>query len=237
MSKYGGLTTMLIYFKIFMMLLIFQNASALAKCMSPSVSNFRAAPIVFHSVVEKNTKINLKDVPKKLLNQYAGESNEVFLAKMRIETMIKGNKITFAEIIYAYTGSMMCPQPALFEEGSEWIMAIKEADADGRFYIGMEMCNSQAVSVDSSFAEQVMSSWNYKFLNKKKAISYGEEKLVKTYGKQVLSQRPFIVTSTNDNWIMDGTFHCPSGQICLGGVAHIEFRKRDGTVLSIIHGK
>lgn len=71
----------------------------------------------------------------------------------------------------------------------------------------------------------------------KQATRVGEALLVKVYGKSILSQRPFKISSTKETWILEGTFHCPQGQVCLGGVAFIEFRKKDGNVVKVIHGK
>lgn len=74
-------------------------------------------------------------------------------------------------------------------------------------------------------------------LNKDAAIKVAEILLVQIYGEQVLSQRPFQAKPVEGYWIIDGTFHCPKGDHCLGGVAHIEMSQKDGQVRNVIHGK
>jgi hypothetical protein len=69
------------------------------------------------------------------------------------------------------------------------------------------------------------------------AIKIAEANLVKTYGENVLLERPFVARLEGDRWTIEGTLRCPNGKICKGGVAHIELRKSDGSVLAVSHGK
>ena len=67
-----------------------------------------------------------------------------------------------------------------------------------------------------------------------KLITIAEKELVKVYGKQVLKQRPWKITRSDEKSItLTGTFH---GQ-GLGGVAEITLQKSNGKVLYWIHGK
>ena len=85
-----------------------------------------------------------------------------------------------------------------------------------------------------------ISSYAFEFdciKDEKAALKVGEAILVSVYGEQVLAQRPFKIGSTKKSWILDGTFHCPKGQVCFGGVARVEFNKHDAQVINIEHGK
>ena len=67
-----------------------------------------------------------------------------------------------------------------------------------------------------------------------KLISIAEKELIKVYGKQVLKQRPWKITRSDEKSItLTGTFH---GQ-GKGGVAEITLQKSNGKVLRMIHGK
>lgn len=69
------------------------------------------------------------------------------------------------------------------------------------------------------------------------AIKVAETILVNVYGEKVLEERPFKAKLEGDVWIISGTFHCPKGSVCKGGVAHIEINKKDGKVKSVIRDK
>lgn len=69
------------------------------------------------------------------------------------------------------------------------------------------------------------------------AIKVAETILVNIYGEKVLEQRPFKAKLEGDVWKIKGTFHCPQGVGCKGGVARIEINKKDGKVKSVIHDK
>ena len=67
-----------------------------------------------------------------------------------------------------------------------------------------------------------------------KLITIAEKELIKVYGKQVLKQRPWKITRSDEKSItLTGTFHGPGK----GGVAEITLQKSDGKVLRMIHGK
>jgi hypothetical protein len=60
---------------------------------------------------------------------------------------------------------------------------------------------------------------------------------VPIYGeKQIASEKPYIATLKGDVWAVVGTFHCPAGRYCVGGVALAEISKEDGKILRVIHG-
>lgn len=69
------------------------------------------------------------------------------------------------------------------------------------------------------------------------AIKVAETILVNIYGEKVLEERPFKAKLEGDVWKITGTFHCPQGVGCKGGVARIEINKKDGKVKSVIHDK
>jgi hypothetical protein len=69
------------------------------------------------------------------------------------------------------------------------------------------------------------------------AIKVAETILVNVYGEKVLEQRPFKAKLDGDVWKIAGTFHCPQGVGCKGGVARIEINKKDGKVKNVIHDK
>ncbi|MFS4458811.1 NTF2 fold immunity protein [Bdellovibrio sp. HCB2-146] len=73
--------------------------------------------------------------------------------------------------------------------------------------------------------------------NEEAAIRTAESILVNVYGDKILNQRPFKARLENDVWKITGTFHCPSGANCKGGVATIELNKRDGKVKNLVHNK
>lgn len=73
--------------------------------------------------------------------------------------------------------------------------------------------------------------------NEKQAIQFAELVFSNIYGDQVLSQRPFVATLKKNVWYVEGSFHCPKGNSCKGGVAEISFSKKDARVIKITHGK
>lgn len=73
--------------------------------------------------------------------------------------------------------------------------------------------------------------------NETTATKVAEIILIGVYGERVVEQRPFVAKLSGGLWIIDGTFHCPKGNVCKGGTAHIEISKSDGRVKDISHGK
>jgi len=78
------------------------------------------------------------------------------------------------------------------------------------------------------------------------ALRIAEPALIKTYGKrQIDYERPLIANLDNGIWYVHGTLCCPdrNGQRtceefqCVGGVAVLKLRQRDGKILSIMHYK
>src|ERR1700741_4085353 len=76
------------------------------------------------------------------------------------------------------------------------------------------------------------------------ALKIAEPALIKTYGKrQMDNERPLTATLDRGNWTVGGTLCCTdrSGHrtceegMCLGGVAVLKLRQRDGKILSINH--
>lgn len=73
--------------------------------------------------------------------------------------------------------------------------------------------------------------------DEKKAIKIAEAYLVTFFGEKVIEERPFKLRDKGESWEVSGTFHCPKGKICKGGVAIIELKKIDGAVVNIDHEK
>jgi len=78
------------------------------------------------------------------------------------------------------------------------------------------------------------------------ALKIAEPRLIKTYGKrQIDYERPLTAKLDDGIWTVNGTLCCPdrNGQRtceqgrCVGGVAVLKLRQRDGKILSIIHYK
>ena len=76
------------------------------------------------------------------------------------------------------------------------------------------------------------------------ALKIAEPALIKTYGKrQIDYERPLGATLDKGIWTVAGTLCCPDRDghrnceqhMCLGGVAVLKLRQRDGKILSIIH--
>jgi hypothetical protein len=72
--------------------------------------------------------------------------------------------------------------------------------------------------------------------NSNTALKIAYAILPNIYGKEVLSQKPFVVKLIGDTvWHVDGTIQ-PDNRLN-GGEAHIEIRKRDCAILKVLHGK
>ena len=75
------------------------------------------------------------------------------------------------------------------------------------------------------------------------ALKIAERLLVKTYGrKHIDAEKPLRAELTGGVWSIYGTLWCSDGKggrtnHCVGGVAKIELRQRDGKVLSVSHTK
>jgi hypothetical protein len=78
------------------------------------------------------------------------------------------------------------------------------------------------------------------------ALKIAERFLKDTYGKKKIdAEKPLSVKLIEGVWYVSGTLWCSDGKggrvsgsgECVGGVAQIRLRQRDGKVLSIGHGK
>src|SRR5690242_2289965 len=78
------------------------------------------------------------------------------------------------------------------------------------------------------------------------ALKIAEPALVKTYGRrQIDYERPLKATIDKGIWTVGGTLCCPDRNghrtceqgMCVGGVAVLKLRQRDGKILSINHYK
>lgn len=78
------------------------------------------------------------------------------------------------------------------------------------------------------------------------ALKIAEPALIKTYGKRVIdNERPLTAELKDGIWSVYGTLCCTDRNghrsceehMCLGGVADLKLRQRDGKILSIIHYK
>jgi hypothetical protein len=76
------------------------------------------------------------------------------------------------------------------------------------------------------------------------AVGIAEKVLTNIYGKKVIeSERPFTAVLSDGIWHVYGTLYCKDNQgnviahMCLGGVASVDIRQRDGHVLRTGHTK
>jgi NTF2 fold immunity protein len=76
------------------------------------------------------------------------------------------------------------------------------------------------------------------------ALKIAEPALIRRYGKrQIDDERPLTATLDKGIWTVDGTLWCTDRNgnrtseqgMCLGGVAVLKLRQRDGKILSINH--
>jgi len=87
---------------------------------------------------------------------------------------------------------------------------------------------------------------NFRVPDEATALSIAEPALIKVYGKKTIDyERPLGATLHDGIWFVYGTLCCPDGKghrncevgRCLGGVAELKLRQRDGKIISISHGK
>lgn len=76
-----------------------------------------------------------------------------------------------------------------------------------------------------------------KVISREAVLELAEEDLVAHYGKKVLEQTPFVITETDESWIIRGTLHCSSGAVCKGGVAKVRYNKFSAKLERIMHSK
>lgn len=78
------------------------------------------------------------------------------------------------------------------------------------------------------------------------ALKIAEPALIKEYGKRTIdSERPLTAKLESGIWTVYGTLCCPDRNghrtceegKCVGGVATLKLRQRDGKILSIAHTK
>jgi len=79
---------------------------------------------------------------------------------------------------------------------------------------------------------------NWKVPDEATAVKIAEAKLVSVYGKkQIESEQPLYAQLDENIWTVMGTFHCPVGKRCVGGIAEIKLSATDARILSVTHGK
>ena len=69
------------------------------------------------------------------------------------------------------------------------------------------------------------------------ALKIALPKLTYVYGKKLIErEQPFTATLKDGVWSVSGTLWCGNEtHTCLGGVAQIKLRQRDGKVLAVYH--
>ncbi|RXR21462.1 YbbC/YhhH family protein [Flavobacterium stagni] len=68
--------------------------------------------------------------------------------------------------------------------------------------------------------------------DEKTAIKIAEAIWLPIYGDRIYDKKPFVATSKDSTWIVNGTIHSEKG-----GTPFIEIQKRDGKVLKVYHEK
>jgi hypothetical protein len=99
-------------------------------------------------------------------------------------------------------------------------------------------CNNQHVTPNSdSSSKRLYDSRKDGIVpDEQTAIKVAEAVLPSFYGPEVLDEKPFVAKLVGDSvWYIDGSWN--HGKNFNGGTFHIEIRKRDCTILRIIHGK
>ena len=70
------------------------------------------------------------------------------------------------------------------------------------------------------------------------AISVAMLVLTKVYGKDMIeSEKPFTAILRDDYWVVYGNLPSKPGELVLGGVAEIVFKKSSGEIINISHGQ
>jgi hypothetical protein len=96
------------------------------------------------------------------------------------------------------------------------------------------LLRAATVSLVLGSAAVVCSAKGHPVTDEASALRVAEKAMIRTYGrKQINSERPLTVTLSGDVWIVHGSL--PLGWD--GGVAEVKIDKRDGRILSVIHGK
>ncbi|MGB6857171.1 MAG: NTF2 fold immunity protein [Terracidiphilus sp.] len=102
------------------------------------------------------------------------------------------------------------------------------------------------LAVLSSSAQQQSHAGTVRVPDAATALKIAEPILDRTYGKKLIeSEKPLTATLTAGVWTVDGTLWCDDGKgertsgpgRCVGGVAQLKLRQRDGKLLSITHTK
>lgn len=72
-------------------------------------------------------------------------------------------------------------------------------------------------------------------LNKEVALKIVETILIYKFGENILRERPWLVSETEQAFEIKGTFNYPPGT--KGGVVEIAIQKSDGAIIKLIRGK
>jgi len=91
-------------------------------------------------------------------------------------------------------------------------------------------CESSSRVADSTAIAQPKININ---LDESSAVQIAEIILVRVYGKQVLNEKPWQVTTTDRTFTIEGSF--PEGY--KGGVASLHINRANAEVISIVHEK
>ncbi len=74
--------------------------------------------------------------------------------------------------------------------------------------------------------------------DEKTAVAIAEAVLTPIFGKEMIEEeKPFEAILQGEVWVVNGTLHCPEGQLCLGGVATAEISKQNGTIIRTYHSQ
>ncbi len=191
------------------------------KCLSRSKEQtFQVIPIFVKGKVKD---LNTRAIPDK-------SGSEDISFKVEVISVLKGDVAKDKlEVSYKWSNSK---EP------------IRRFNSDQIYIFPIETLKGDKAVVSTStcvpdFTEDELRKLNVVHLipNKETAVKLAEVYLVSIYGEKVRQQRPFQAMREDDMWVLKGTFHCPKGQNCLGGVAEIKIRASNGEVLSYSHGK
>jgi len=97
------------------------------------------------------------------------------------------------------------------------------------------------VLLATSYGQKTATPEPDKISDSETAVRVAEKALIPVYGKKVIySEKPFQATLQDGVWTVFGTLRCADedgreAKNCVGGVARVRIRKRDGHILSMGH--
>ena len=202
-----------------LLLLTFSGVTAKAKCMKKTKEQYIQRTPIFVKGKIQNLKIG---------SPHGNKAPKVSF-DITVLMVFKGD-VSQKTLKVEYENVRSKPGLRSFTEGQVFIFGISKIDrGKAKFY--PSICSP--VLNDEDFSKKNSSAI---IKDESLAIVIAEAYLKSIYGDRVLKQRPFKAEKSGSLWSIKGTFHCPTGKRCFGGVAEIEIEE-NGRVVHYIHGK